>query len=50
MAFHSKNYYKFKMQYDRGLCSAERLRTLVGLATGITAEEYEQITGEVYAE
>ena len=45
---HSKNYEKFKGYYERGLWSKERLYNVVGRTLGITAEEYELITGEPY--
>ena len=44
----SKNFEKFKSYYDNGLWSKERLYNVVGKKTGITAEEYELITGEPY--
>ena len=47
---HSKNYEKFKGYYERGLWSKERLHAVVGKKTGITATEYEEITGEPYVE
>jgi len=37
---------KVKMYYDKGLWSKERVYNVVGKV--ITAEEYEQITGEPY--
>lgn len=46
---HSKNYLKFKNYYKAGLFDKARLKTLVGLPTGITAEEYKEITGEDYS-
>lgn len=49
-AIHSKNYLKFKRYYEQGLWDIERLRAVVGVPkTGITAEEFEQITGQDYA-
>ncbi len=45
---HSKNYEKFKGYYEDGLWSKEKLYNVVGKRTGITAEEYEEITGEPY--
>lgn len=42
----SKNYLKFKEYYDKGLYTKTRLKNLVNKKLGITAEEYEQITGE----
>lgn len=47
---HSKNFEKFKAYYDNGLWSKEKLHNVVGKKTGITAEEYEEITGEPYNE
>lgn len=44
----SKNFLKFKTYYQEGLFTNARLRNLVGKKLGITAEEYEQITGEKY--
>lgn len=44
----SKNYLKFKSYYEKGLYTKTRLQNLVGKRLGITAEEYEQITGEPY--
>lgn len=40
-------YDKVKMYYDKGLWSKERVYNVVGKV--ITAEEYEQITGEPYS-
>jgi uncharacterized XkdX family phage protein len=37
---------RVKMYYDKGLWSKERVYNVVGKV--ITAEEYEQITGEPY--
>jgi uncharacterized XkdX family phage protein len=45
---HSKNFEKFKSYYDSGLWSKEKLYNVVGKKTGITAEEYDEITGEPY--
>lgn len=47
---HSKNYEKFKRLYNRRAINIEMLHNLVGKDLGITAEEYEEITGEQYAE
>ena len=44
----SANYYKIRGYYLRGLWSKERVRLMVGKPLGITAEEYEKITGEPY--
>ena len=43
---HSKNFEKVKDYYDRGLWSKTRVHAVVG--KWITAEEYEEITGEPY--
>lgn len=49
MALHSKNYLMVKRNYDKGLWSIEMVRSLVGVPkTGITAAEYEQITGDPF--
>ena len=49
MALHSKNYLMVKRNYEAGLFSKEQVYALVGVPrTGITAAEYEQITGEPY--
>lgn len=45
---HSKNYLKIRGYYKAELWDEQRVRSVVGLATGITAEEYKQITGEDY--
>lgn len=45
---HSKNYTKIKKYYDTGLWSKEQVHSVVGRPTGITAEEYKEITGEDY--
>lgn len=45
---HSKNFEKIKNYYDTGLWSKERVYNVVGKKTGITADEYEEITGEPY--
>ena len=37
---------RVKMYYDKGLWSKERVHNVVGKV--ITAEEYEEITGEPY--
>lgn len=44
----SKNYEKVKNYYDKGLWNENRVHNAVG--KWITAKEYEQITGKVYAE
>ena len=43
---HSKNFNKVKKYYDDGLWSKAKVRAVVG--KWITAEEYEEITGEPY--
>ena len=43
---HSKNFEKVKTYYERGMWSKERVYAAVG--KWITAEEYEEITGEAY--
>lgn len=45
---HSKNFEKYKSYYEKGLWSKERLHNVVGKKAGITAAEYEEITGEPY--
>lgn len=50
---HSKNYYKVKGYYDSGLWNKNRVYNAVTNPKSnpwITAEEYEEITGEPYAE
>lgn len=47
---HSKNFEKFKRYYDEGFWSIEKLHNVVGKSTGITAEEYQEITGQPYEE
>ncbi len=42
----SKNYHKVKDYYERGLWSSKRVYNAVG--KWITAEEYEEITGQAY--
>ena len=44
---HSKLFEKYKTRYDRGGCTKAQLKRLVQLGA-ITAEEYEEITGEAY--
>ena len=44
----SKNYLKVKRYYDKGLWDKERVKAAVG--KWITADEYENITGEKYEE
>lgn len=44
---HSTNFYKVYGYYDRHFWSIERVYSAVG--KWITAEEYEEITGKVYA-
>lgn len=45
---HSKNYYKIRTYYRTGAWTKEMVYNVVGKPTGITAAEYEQITGEKY--
>lgn len=45
---HSKNFEKIKHYYDTGLWSIERVKAVVGKRLGITAEEFEEITGQPY--
>lgn len=40
-------YQKYMKRYKRGGCTKEQLQELVGLGV-LTAEEYEEITGETY--
>ena len=47
---HSKNFEKIKAYYDEELWDKSRVYAVVGKKTGITAEEYEEITGEPYEE
>lgn len=44
----SKNFEKWQNYYNQGLISKTKLSNLVGKVLGITAEEYEIITGEPY--
>jgi len=44
----SKNYEKIKKYYDSGLWNIDRVRSVVGKSLGITAEEFEMITGQPY--
>lgn len=49
MAMHSKSYLMVKRNFDNGLWTKEQVYAVVGVPkTGITAVEYEQITGEPY--
>lgn len=45
---HSKNFEKIKRYYDTGLWDLAKLHNVVGKASGITAAEYEEITGEPF--
>ena len=50
---HSKNFEKVKNYYETGLWTKERVKKAVTTpksAPWITAEEYEEITGEIYEE
>lgn len=44
----SKNFEKIKKYFDEGIYSKAKVHALVGKRLGITAEEYELITGEPY--
>ena len=44
---HSKLFEKYRDRYNRGGCTKEQLKKLVRLGA-ITADEYEEITGEKY--
>lgn len=44
---HSPMFEKYKKRYAKGGCTKAQLRRLVELGA-LTAEEYEEITGEVY--
>ena len=44
----SVNYKKWEDYYKQGWITKAKLRKLVGKTLGITAEEYEQITGEKF--
>ena len=44
----SANFDKIKQYYDTGLWDKARLHNVVGKASGITADEYEVITGNKY--
>lgn len=48
MSVHSKIYLTAKRNYNSGLWSEAKLRSLAA-AGALTAAEYEDITGEVYA-
>lgn len=43
---HSKLFEKYRDRYNRGGCTKDQLKRLVSLHA-ITANEYEEITGEV---
>lgn len=45
---HSKNYELIRKYYVTGKWSKKRVYNVVGKPSGITAEEYEEITGEPY--
>lgn len=44
----SKNYDKFYNYYKNGFWNIEMLRNVVGKKTGITEEEFKQITDQDY--
>lgn len=48
MSEHSKNFDKVKNYYDSGAWSIDRVYAVVGKKTGITADEYKEITGKDY--
>lgn len=43
---HSKYFDKWKRYFDNSLLSANQLHHLIGKKFGLTAAEYEEITGE----
>lgn len=45
---HSKNFYKIKEYYDKGLWTKEQVHNVVGKKNGITEAEYVEIVGEDY--
>ena len=45
---HSKNFEKIKKYYDTDKWSIQWVRNVVGKRTGITKEEYNEITGFDY--
>lgn len=45
---HSKNFEKIKRYYEDGIWGINRVKAVVGKATGITQDEYREITGFVY--
>lgn len=47
MAIHSKLYLTAKRNYNKGLWSKTKLRSLVDVGA-LTKNEYQEITGEVY--
>lgn len=44
----SKNFNKIKKYYENGMWTKAQVRAVVGKANGITINEYELITNEVY--
>lgn len=46
---HSPQFEKYKKRYERGGCTREQLRTLVGMGV-LTAAKYAEITGETYGQ
>jgi len=44
---HSKLFEKYRSRYERGGCTKAQLKRIVALGA-LTAEEYEEITGEDY--
>lgn len=47
---HSKNFEKIKRYYEHGIWGINRVWAVVGKLTGITEDEYAEITGYVYPE
>ena len=45
---HSERFDTLKARYDRGGCTKEQLARFVGYSV-LTADEYKEITGEVYS-
>ncbi len=44
----SSNYEKIAKYYAKGIYKLKHLKKLVGVDGGITAEEFQQITGQLY--
>ena len=45
---HSKNFFKIKKYYDNELWTKQMVYNVVNKRLGITEDEYELITGEIY--